>query len=455
MSEILAFIKAHRRDIIITASALAASLVVMLLIPALIVGNAPSTAGMLACIALFFAVDPAFCLAAAIFAGWDLRRRWFTALFPPLAFLISTGAVFGRRLHVLFRDIPRNMPDSHPGNSPCKEIRTLRKLTNIYPQKYQQENKMPENNEKEPQYKSILSDDDGTAPRPIRKKQRDPMAEVRREIEEQQRQQREKAELLKLRQGLIDESDEIPEDEPPKFEKPTGAKAVENFFYHYKWRLIGIIFTVALLTFMIIQTVTREKKDLYVLAISTTGSSGIYAKTHDIEVALERYCPDFDGNGKVHVGVNFIDLSTEGGYSEYTDAQNEKFSAELFSGDSQLYLTDEGIITLINRIAASGETEEAAAEEADGQIIQFFTDFSGEYPDAVLYDGCGLQLNTTGFVDEARWKSCPDTVGLYLRDTFENMMGNNEKTAEQRERARIVYENIINGNVVNPDWQGS
>ena len=116
---------------------------------------------------------------------------------------------------------------------------------------------MPENNEKEPQYKSILSDDDGTAPRPIRKKQRDPMAEVRREIEEQQRQQREKAELLKLRQGLIDESDEIPEDEPPKFEKPTGAKAVENFFYHYKWRLIGIIFTVALLTFMTIQKIGR------------------------------------------------------------------------------------------------------------------------------------------------------------------------------------------------------
>lgn len=318
---------------------------------------------------------------------------------------------------------------------------------------------MPENHEnnteKEPQYKSILADDDGTAPRPIRKKKRDPMAEVRREIEEQQRQQREKAELLKLRQGLIDESDEIPEDEPPKYEKPTGAKAVENFFYHYKWRLIGIIFVVALLTFMTIQTVTREKKDLYVLAISTTGSSGIYAKTHDIEVAFERYCPDFDGNGKVHVGVNFIDLSTEGGYSEYTDAQNEKFSAELFSGDSQLYLTDEGIIKLINRIAASGETEEAAAEEADGQIIQFFTDFSEEYPDAVLYDGCGLQLNTTGFTEEARWKSCPDTVGLYLRDTFQNMMGNNEKTAEQRERARIVYENIINGNVVNPDWQGS
>lgn len=95
MSEILAFIKAHRRDIIITASALAASLAVMLALPALIVHTASSTAGMMACLALFFALDPAFCLAAAIFAGWDIRRRWFTALFPPLAFLLSTGTVFG------------------------------------------------------------------------------------------------------------------------------------------------------------------------------------------------------------------------------------------------------------------------------------------------------------------------------------------------------------------------
>ncbi len=95
MSEILAFIRAHRRDIIITASALAASLVVMLLIPAIITAAAPSNAGMMACLALFFALDPLFCIAASVFAGWDLRRRWFTALFPPLAFLLSEGTVFG------------------------------------------------------------------------------------------------------------------------------------------------------------------------------------------------------------------------------------------------------------------------------------------------------------------------------------------------------------------------
>ncbi len=315
--------------------------------------------------------------------------------------------------------------------------------------------KKPDNSNGEaPQYKSILSEDDGTAPRPIQRKPKDPMAKVRREIEEQQRQQREKAELLKVRQGLVEDSEEFREEAPPVYEKPTGWKAVENFFYHYKAMFFMILFGAALLTFLIVQTVTREKHDLYVLAISTASSSGIYAKTADIETALERYCPDFDENGYVHVAVNFIDLSTEGGFSEYTDTNNMKFSSELYTGDSQLYLTDEGIIRLINQIAISGTEEAETAEEDPEQAVQFFAVLSDEFPEAQFYQGCGLQLNTTGFVEQARWKSCPDTVGLYLRDVFQNMTGNDEEAVEQRRRARIVYENIINGNVVNPDWEG-
>lgn len=315
---------------------------------------------------------------------------------------------------------------------------------------------MPDNNEnKENQYKSILNDDDGSA-QPIRRKKKDPMEKVRREIEEQQRQQRERAELLKLKQGIIEESEEFPEEGEPVYEKPTGWKAVENFFYHYKWRVIGIAFTLVLLTILTVQLVTREKRDLYVLAISNSNSSGIYAKTKDIETALERYCPDFDGNGYVHVAVNFINLSDENGMSEYYDSNNLKFSSELMAGDSQMYLTDTGIIPLINSIATNGTSEAGTDEEEDAHLlVQFFCDMSEEYPDAVLYDGCGLQLNTTGFIREARWKSCPDTVGLYIREEFSsNMTGNDDDAKEQRRRAKIVYDNIVNNNVVNPDWQG-
>lgn len=307
-------------------------------------------------------------------------------------------------------------------------------------------------------YTPLLSDDDGTA-KPIRSKNKDPMAKVRKEIEEQQRQQREKAELLKLRQGISDESEELPEPEIRTYEKPKGWKAVENFFYHYKWCMGMIIFAVVLVTVLTVQLVTREKYDLYVLLIANSDSSGIYVKTEDIETALERYCPDFDENGKVHVAVNYIDLINRGVMSEYNDAQQSKFSAELFTGDSQLYLTDTGIIKLINEVSGKetlSATQEASSESTSEEtlLIQFFTDFSEEYPDAVLYQGCGLQLNTTGFIDEARWKSCPDTVGLYLRDEFENMTGNDKEAVEQRRRARIVYENIVTGNVVNPEQEG-
>lgn len=311
--------------------------------------------------------------------------------------------------------------------------------------------------DQKPQYTPLLSDDDGSA-QPVRRRKKDPMVQVRKEIEEQQRQQREKAELLKLRQGLIDESDEIPEEqEPPKYEKPKGWKAIENFFYHYKWTFFGSIFAVALATFLTVQIVTREQYDLYVLAISTSSSSGIFTKTDDIAVALERYCPDFDGNGYVHVAVNYIDLSTESGYSQYTDVNEQKFSAELFSGNSQFYIADEGIIAKINTFAASsshayGETIEAVPE--DTLTLQFFTDYTEKYPDAVLFADCGIQVNQTPLADEARWKSCPDTVGIYVREEFQNMTGNSSEAIEQRRRANIVLENIMNNNIVNPDWHG-
>ncbi len=257
------------------------------------------------------------------------------------------------------------------------------------------------------------------------------------EIKEEQDRVREKAELLKLRQGIIDESEMIPEDSPEVIEKPHGWKIVENFFYHYKWFVIGGLFAAVVLGYMIWQLVTKERYDLYVLAVSTQNASGIYAKQVDIEKALERYCPDFDNNGYVHVAINFINLSTENGVNEFTDSEQYKFSAEIMTGDSQIYIADSGIMDLIDNIA--------------GYEIEYFKDFSEEFPDAALYDGCGLQLNTTGFKDKARWQSCPDMLGLYVRTEFENMTGNNKDAIEQRRRAEEVFRNIAENNIVNPD----
>lgn len=255
--------------------------------------------------------------------------------------------------------------------------------------------------------------------------------------DEELRKQQEYRELLKLRQGIIEESEMIPEDVPPEIPELHGWKKVENFFYHNKWLIIIVTFAVFIVGFMTIQAATRPKEDIYVLAISTQNASGIYYKTDDIERALEKYCPDFDGNGYVHVGLNVMDLSMENGYNELTEANRTKFITQILSGESQMFITDVGILDEIYE-AANGE-------------IQFFRDFTEEYPDAEFYEGVGLQLNTTGWIDEARWASCPDILGLYVRDEYTDMTGKSIGSEEQRRRALIIIDNIINGNIVNPD----
>lgn len=95
METFLSFLSRHRYDIIRAAAALGVNALVLLLLPAVIMANSSATAGMLSCIALFFAADPVLCAAAGIFAGRDIRHRWFTALFPPLMFLLSVRVIFG------------------------------------------------------------------------------------------------------------------------------------------------------------------------------------------------------------------------------------------------------------------------------------------------------------------------------------------------------------------------
>lgn len=255
-------------------------------------------------------------------------------------------------------------------------------------------------------------------------------------LSEEQKKEMERRELLKLRQGIIEESEMIPQDGYVEIPKLKGWAAVSNFFYHYKWFVLAGLFIAFFVGVCVWQMVGREKEDLYVLVVSTTNESGIYLKQNDIEEALERYCPDFDGNGYVHVGVNVLNISTESGMSEFTDAEKYKFDSEVITGDSQMYVADSGILDTIANLA-NGE-------------IEFFVDFSEEYPDASLCENVGLQLNTTDFTEYARWDSCPDMVGVYVRAEFENMVGNSEESQEQRRRALEVFKNIAEGNVVNP-----
>ncbi len=95
MERFFLFLRRHKYDILRAAAALAVNILVLLLLPAAVMGISPSDAGMMVCIALFFAVDPALSAAAGLYAGLDIRNRWFTAAFPAAVFLLSARLIFG------------------------------------------------------------------------------------------------------------------------------------------------------------------------------------------------------------------------------------------------------------------------------------------------------------------------------------------------------------------------
>lgn len=256
--------------------------------------------------------------------------------------------------------------------------------------------------------------------------------------EERARKAREEyVELLKMKQGLIEESELIPQTGYDEIPKLHGLAKLGNFVYHNKAFILIGAFLLAVAVFLTVQIATREIYDLYVLVISTSGESELLWRYDDIEEALTKYCPDFDNNGYVKVGVNFIDLGAVNNGTEYGNAQTMKFSSELYMGESQMFIGDEGFW-------------EYLYGSDDGLDVQIFEDLSEYFPEDELFQKTGLHINSTSLNKDARWDTCPDSINIFLRCEFDRATGNKKNIQEQRERAHIVFQNIVEGNVVNP-----
>ena len=73
---------------------LAASVIVMLALPWLVVTFVKSNAGMAVCLLLFFVINPLFSVIIGIFAGKDVRHLWSFPVVSTALFLIGTWIFF-------------------------------------------------------------------------------------------------------------------------------------------------------------------------------------------------------------------------------------------------------------------------------------------------------------------------------------------------------------------------
>lgn len=243
--------------------------------------------------------------------------------------------------------------------------------------------------------------------------------------EKAKRERQEYIDLLKMKQGIIDESEAIPEVNLDKVQELHGWAKFKNNCYHNRWFILIGGLLAAVVVVCLVQIFSKEKNDLYVLAVSYITDSELGSHKEQIEKALEKYCPDFDGNGKVKVEVSFADKT----------ADSVKAAAEFENAEAQMVITDYNFT-------------EWLLHDKDAKDV--FLDQSDKCTEDMLYKDCGILMNKTELAKDADWSDCPDYIFVFVRAELNNGSGNVKKNAENRERAEIVLQNILDNNVVNP-----
>jgi hypothetical protein len=232
-------------------------------------------------------------------------------------------------------------------------------------------------------------------------------------------------ELLKLKQGLVSKEDSSLELEKTDIIKPTGKKAVENFFYHHKLEIMFVSFFVVVIAFFVYFTFTEEKGDIRVLLISDNeeASQFFHHEAATLKRALSYFTEDFNGDGKHIAQCLHIDLITQIGEiprnSDSVYGERIKLFGEVKTGDAVIYIGNK-------------EALESIPENAEISIKDFYENFTAPFQ---------IKGSILEEIVEFEKVPVPDDLYLMLRK-IEN---------DSKDKALIVFDNIQNNIVMTAD----
>lgn len=251
-----------------------------------------------------------------------------------------------------------------------------------------------------------------------------------------------KRELLKLKQGIIEQSEIIAEDAPIEINMELHGKARwDNFWYHNKIIVLIVAFFVIVGTILIYDFVTKEHADFRVLTVADSAESVavLFGKQYDLADALEQFAADYNSDGKIIAENFYIDINqAEGVGGTGADpnvfiANQTKFVGEMQSGTAQIVIAPMSVMEII--------VMNDDATELFENLREMFPNYGGE-----IVDGMYLRVKRTALAAAASWESsCPEDMYLVLRKTG--------GTPADHERALQIVTNIIDNNKqsISPD----
>ena len=231
-------------------------------------------------------------------------------------------------------------------------------------------------------------------------------------LEEQRRARQEFLELKKMQNG---EMKAPPKPSEVAIVPKSPKEKCDNFWFHYKWYVVAIVATVAVLAVLIAQCATKTEYDLQVVYF--THSTALDAQTEVIADYLKKYSEDINGDGEINVQVVNVSFSNTTGDSQYKYTMLSKLQAML-TGDenAMLYITDSETYEYINGLPQSGTLLE-------GEPLKF-----------------GEEFYTA--TESEQFGKLPEGLQISCRRISETTMENKKQAAKAYESSKKLLEKL-------------
>lgn len=232
----------------------------------------------------------------------------------------------------------------------------------------------------------------------------------------------EKIDLIRLKQGVITNSDKVFREQAPE-KKYTLSEKIGNWLYHSKWWLGIAVFCVAVGGFLLYDHLTKVDADVNILML--TNDYMLYSKTPLLNEMAQKNLADYNDDDKSVASVIFVPISKstmENG--NYSSSYNTQLLVQLQSDMCMLVIGD---------------------AEADGYMDteNLYVDLESLYPQYDFIEGDRVLLEKTTLSD---WLALEEPLNegayLALRQPVGNMSGE-EEMQKAYDEAIPVLESLL------------
>ncbi|MBQ8624322.1 MAG: hypothetical protein IJ424_08160 [Oscillospiraceae bacterium] len=222
-----------------------------------------------------------------------------------------------------------------------------------------------------------------------------------------------KIELMKLKQGVIESSDVIKEEEKVKTKLSFG-ETISNIWYRSKWLIIFAAFCLVAFGYITFDAVFKTKPDLTVLVLSY--DDALYYRSEEVETFLEGYCDDLNGDGEVYVLV--YNISTDYSDPNTVTSNQAQLMSQLQTGENIIVISD-----------------------CENDFIMH--DFRAEYPDNPRFTERGMLINCALTREQLKWQAMPESLYIGMRQPAKLLSTSEETMQENFNQALPMFERIV------------